>query len=152
MKDKDGNVSYSYGIGLDSTIHKGFKNAFTYAVSKFGSLFNSMIITIKSLFTGKIGISSLSGPVGIYKVVGDQSKEGFAALFYLLAYLSIDVGFINLLPFPAFDGYRAFIIIIEKITKKKVNPKVDAIVNNIGLILLFALMIFITVKDVIKLF
>ena len=151
-KDKDGNISYSYGIALDDTIHKGFKNAVTYGVSKFGSLFNSMIVTIKSLFTGKIGISSLSGPVGIYKVVGDQSKAGFAALFYLLAYLSIDVGFINLLPFPAFDGYRAFIIIIEKITRKKVNPKVDAIVNNIGLVLLFALMIFVTIKDVIKLF
>ena len=152
IKDKDGNVSYSYGIALDDTVYKGFKNAIVYAISKFGSLFNSMIVTIKSLFTGKIGISSLSGPVGIYKVVGDQSKAGFGALFYLLAYLSINVGFINLLPFPAFDGYRGFIIIIEKITGKKVNPKIDAIVNNIGLIILFALMIFITIKDVIKLF
>ena len=73
-------------------------------------------------------------------------------MLYLLAYLSINVGFINLVPFPAFDGYRALIIIIEAITGKKVNAKVDAIVNNIGLFLLFALMIFITIKDILKLF
>ena len=152
IKDKDGNVSYSYGMGLDSKKYHGIKNAFSYATSKFGSTFNSMIVTIKALITGKIGVSALSGPVGIYTIVGAQSKAGLSGLLYLLAYLSINVGFINLIPFPAFDGYRAVIILIEKITGKKVNPKVDAIVNNIGLMLLFALMIFITVKDVLKLF
>lgn len=152
IKDKDGNVSYSYGMGLDSKKYHGIKNSFSYATSKFGSTFNSMIVTIKALITGKIGVSALSGPVGIYTIVGAQSKAGLSGLLYLLAYLSINVGFINLIPFPAFDGYRAVIILIEKITGKKVNPKVDAIVNNIGLILLFGLMIFITVKDVLKLF
>lgn len=152
IKDKEGNVSYSYGIGLDSTKHKGFSNAFKYATSKFGSTFNSMIVTIKALVTGKIGLGALSGPVGIYTIVGSQSKAGLSGLLYLLAYLSINVGFINLIPFPAFDGYRAVVILFETITKKKVNPKVDAIINNIGLMLLFALMIFITVKDVLKLF
>lgn len=152
IKDEDGNVSYSYGMGLDSKKYYGIKNSFSYATSKFGSTFNSMIVTIKALITGKIGVSALSGPVGIYTIVGAQSKAGLSGLLYLLAYLSINVGFINLIPFPAFDGYRAVIILIEKITGKKVNPKVDAIVNNIGLILLFGLMIFITVKDVLKLF
>lgn len=152
IKDKKGNVSYSYGIGMDDTKYYGLKNAFSYATSKFGSILNSMFITIKSLFTGKIGLGSLSGPVGIYSIVGEQSKLGLSGLLYLLAYLSINVGFINLLPFPAFDGYRAVIIIIEKITGKKVNPKIDAIVNNIGLFLIFGLMIFITIKDVLRLF
>lgn len=151
-KDKDGNVSYSYGIGISDKKYHGVLNALKFSTSKFVSTFNSMIITIKALFTGKVGISSLSGPVGIYKIVGEQSKTGAYGLLYLLAYLSINVGFINLLPFPAFDGYRGLTIIIEKITGKQINPKVDAIVNNIGLMILFALMIFITIKDVIKLF
>lgn len=152
IKDKDGNVSYSYGIGISDKKYHGVLNALKFSTSKFVSTFDSMIITIKALFTGKVGISSLSGPVGIYKIVGEQSKTGAYGLLYLLAYLSINVGFINLLPFPAFDGYRGLTIIIEKITGKQINPKVDAIVNNIGLMLLFALMIFITIKDVIKLF
>lgn len=151
-KDKDGNVSYSYGIGISDKKYHGVLNALKFSTSKFVSTFDSMIITIKALFTRKVGISSLSGPVGIYKIVGEQSKTGAYGLLYLLAYLSINVGFINLLPFPAFDGYRGLTIIIEKITGKQINPKVDAIVNNIGLMLLFALMIFITIKDVIKLF
>lgn len=152
ITDKDGNVSYSYGIALDSTKYTGLANSFKYAVSKFGSTFNSMIVTIKCLFTGKIGLNALSGPVGIYSIVGEQSKAGLQGLMYLLAYLSINVGFINLIPFPAFDGYRGLIIIIEKITGKKINAKVDAIINQIGLFLLFALMIYITIKDVLKLF
>lgn len=152
ITDEDGNVSYSYGIGLDDTRYHGLGNAFKYATSKFGSIFNSMIVTIKALFTGKVGLDSLSGPVGIYSIVGSQSKAGLSGLLYLLAYLSINVGFINLIPFPAFDGYRAVIILIERITRKKVNDKVDAIVNQVGLFLLFALMIYITIKDVLRLF
>lgn len=152
VKDKDGKVSYSYGISLDDTKYTGLKNAFSYAVSKFSSIFNSMIITIKALFTGQVGINSLSGPVGIYSIVGQQSKAGLSGLLYLLAYLSVNVGFINLIPFPAFDGYRAVTIVIEKVIGKEINPKVDAIINNIGLILLFGLMIFITIKDIIRLF
>lgn len=152
ITDEDGNVSYSYGIGLDDTRYHGLGNAFKYATSKFGSIFNSMTVTIKALFTGKVGLDSLSGPVGIYSIVGSQSKAGLSGLLYLLAYLSINVGFINLIPFPAFDGYRAVIILIERITRKKVNAKVDAIVNQVGLFLLFALMIYITIKDVLRLF
>ena len=152
IKDKEGNVSYSYGMGLSDKKYYGFGNSVKYAGSKFCSIFKSMIVTIKALFTGKIGLNALSGPVGIYSIVGAQSKVGLSGLLYLLAYLSINVGFINLIPFPAFDGYRAVIILIEKITGKKVNAKVDAIVNQIGLYLLFALMIYITIKDILKLF
>lgn len=152
IKDKEGNVSYSYGMGLSDKKYYGFGNSIKYAGSKFCSIFKSMIVTIKALFTGKIGLNALSGPVGIYSIVGSQSKVGLSGLLYLLAYLSINVGFINLIPFPAFDGYRAVIILIEKITGKKVNAKVDAIVNQIGLYLLFALMIYITIKDILKLF
>lgn len=152
IKDKEGNVSYSYGMRLSDKKYYGFVNSIKYAGSKFCSIFKSMIVTIKALFTGKIGLNALSGPVGIYSIVGAQSKVGLSGLLYLLAYLSINVGFINLIPFPAFDGYRAVIILIEKITGKKVDAKIDAIVNQIGLYLLFALMIYITIKDILKLF
>lgn len=150
--DKKGNKSYAYGFGLSEKKYYGLINSLKYAFNKFISLFKSMFVTIKYLFTGKIGINSLSGPVGIYSIVGQQRKAGAFGLLYLLAYLSINVGFINLIPFPAFDGYRGLITIIETITRKKVNSKVDAIVNNIGLFILFAFMIFITIKDILKLF
>ena len=104
-----------------------------------------------SLFTGKLGFNAVSGPVGIYSVVG-MAKGSMLLLLYLTAYLSINVGFMNLLPFPAFDGGRAFLLIIEKITRKKVPLKVESIINGIGFILLMILMVVITIKDIINLF
>ena len=74
------------------------------------------------------------------------------SLLYLTAYLSINVGFMNILPFPAFDGGQAFLLIIEKIIRKKISMKIKTIINGVGFALLMALMVFITIKDVINLF
>ena len=110
----DGETSYKYGMGLEQEKTKGFLNAFVYTYKKTGSIFKQMFITVKALFTGGVKLSQLSGPVGIYSVVGEQAKTGFANILYLVAFLSINVGFINLLPLPAFDGGRLLFIIIEK--------------------------------------
>ena len=142
---------YFYGISVKTEYKTGFLSALKYSVTKFISIYKSLIVIIISLFTGKLGVDSLSGPVGIYSVVG-IAKSSMYSLLYLTAYLSINVGFMNILPFPAFDGGRAFLLVIEKITKKKVPLKVETIINNIGFFLLMGLMLFITVKDILKLF
>ena len=142
---------YYYGISIKVKTDKGFLPALKYAKEKFVSIYKIMIITIKSLFTGELGFDSLSGPVGIYTVV-DTVKGSLQMILYLTAYLSINIGFMNLLPFPAFDGGRAFLLIIEKIKGSKVNPKFEATINSIGFVLLMALMIIVTIKDIIKLF
>ena len=176
--DKKTDTKY-YGIGIKSTTKNGIKSvfksskkingfsskikyissnfikvigySFKFAFTKFVSIYKSLIIIIISLFTGKLGIDSLSGPVGIYGVVG-QAKSSMYMLIFLTAYLSINVGFMNILPFPAFDGGRAFLLIVEKITKKKVPLKVETLINNIGFMILMALMIFVTIKDVFRMF
>ena len=102
--DKEDN-KYYYGISVKLKNEKGIIPAIKYAKEKFVSIYKSMIIVIKSLFTGKIGVDSLSGPVGIYGVV-DSVRNSFQMILYLTAYLSINIGFMNLLPFPAFDGGR----------------------------------------------
>lgn len=142
---------YYYGISIKVEKDKGFIPAIKYAKEKFVTMYKTMIIVIKSLFTGELGFDSLSGPVGIYTVV-DTVKGSIPMLLYLTAYLSINIGFMNLIPFPAFDGGRAFLLIIEKIKGSKINPKVEATINNVGFIILMFLMIVITIKDVIKLF
>lgn len=142
---------YYYGISIKVEKDKGFIPAIKYAKEKFVTMYKTMIIVIKSLFTGELGFDSLSGPVGIYTVV-DTVKGSIPMLLYLTAYLSINIGFMNLIPFPAFDGGRALLLIIEKIKGSKINPKVEATINNVGFIILMFLMIVITIKDVIKLF
>ena len=111
-----------------------------------------MFKVIGNLFTGNIGLNSLSGPVGIYNVVGEQSKQGFQNVIYLAGYISINVGFVNLIPFPAFDGGRALFLIIEKIRKKPISQKTENTIHSIGFALLMLLIVVITINDIIRLF
>ena len=111
-----------------------------------------MWITVESLFTGGVKVNQLSGPVGIYSIVGEQSRAGLSSILYLMAFLSINVGFINLIPFPAFDGGHILFIVIEKIKGSPVSSKTENMIHTIGLFLLMALMVYITFNDILKLF
>ena len=150
--DNDGNESYKFGIATRYDKEYGFGKSLKYAWNKTISLFGSMWDTLKYLFTGRVGVDQLSGPVGIYSIVDSQAKEGLESVLYLVAYLSINVGIINLLPFPAFDGGRILFLIIEKVFKKPVSKKVENIIHTIGFMLIIALLIYVTFNDVIRLF
>lgn len=152
VTNDNGEESYIYGISLTSKVNKGFFNSIKYSFSKFSSIFKSMFKVIGNLFTGKLGINSLSGPVGIYNVVGEQSKQGFENVIYLCAYISINVGFVNLIPMPAFDGGRALFLLIEKIRKKPISQKTENTIHSIGFVLLMILVVVITINDIIRLF
>lgn len=151
-KESEVTVSKLVGIGAPSEIKKDFLSALKYAFSKFGSIVSTMLLILGSLFTGKLGLSALSGPVGMYSVVGTVASLGFANLIYLTAYLSINLGVLNILPFPAFDGGRVLFVLIEAITRKKVDPKIEGYFHSIGFILIMLLMIYITFQDVLRLF
>ena len=151
-ENEDGTISYKYGIGIGTETKTGILPAIKYAFVKFTSLMTQMILVIGYLFTGKLGISSLSGPVGIFNVVGESAQAGFINLVYLTGFISLNVGFMNLLPIPALDGGRILFLIIEKIKGSKVDAKVENIIHTIGFALLIVLMIVITFNDIIKLY
>ena len=119
---------------------------------KIESVFDSL----KMLITGKYGIDALSGPVGIVNVIGTTYEESvpegslitWMNMLYILILISANVGVMNLLPFPVLDGGRTVFLIIEMITGKRVNPKVEAGVNFAGAVLLVGLMIFVMYKDI----
>lgn len=143
---------YKIGIQAPAGVEKGFLATIKYPFVKLNSLFEQMFIVIGNLFTGKLGLDNLSGPVGIYNIVGEQRAAGFQNIIYLIAFLSVNVGFINLIPFPAFDGGRILFLIIEKIKGSPVNQKVEGYIHTIGFALLILLFIYITFNDIIKLF
>ncbi len=149
---KDKKETYVYGIEMKQKRVRGFGNVLGYTFKKTGSLFKQMGVTVAYLFTGRIRLNQLSGPVGIYSVVGEQRKEGLESILYLIAFLSINVGFINLLPLPAFDGGHILFIIIEAIKGSPVNPELEAKIHTVGLVLLMILMLFVTINDIIRLF
>lgn len=149
---ENGKETYRYGIIMKQKKTKGFGNAFVYTYQKTKSIFKQMFVTIGYLFTGRISLSQLSGPVGIYSIVGEQRSAGIASLIYLTAFLSINVGVINLLPIPAFDGGHILFIIIEKIKGSPVKPELENKIHSIFLILLLILMVVITFNDILRLF
>lgn len=149
---EDGKVSYVYGVGSKIMKYKGLGGSIQYAFLETREILLSMFDTLKYLFTGKLGVNDLSGPVGIYEVVDEQAKYGADSLLYLLAYLSVNVGVINLIPFPAFDGGHILFLLIEKIRRKPVSPNVEATITAVGFVLIMLLMVYVTFHDVLNLF
>ncbi len=153
IKDEEtGAESKLFGIQIDAEDTSNVFKSFVYSIRKFNSIISSMGYTIWGLISGKIGLSALSGPVGIYEVVGETINYGINYFLYILAFLSINVGFINILPFPAFDGGHVLFLIIEKIKGSPVYAKIENTCHLIGFILVFLLMIIVTIRDIIKLF
>lgn len=152
LKEEDVTVSNLVGVGASQEKKYGVVNSLKYAFTKFASIISMMLTILGSLITGKLGLSALSGPVGMYTVVGAAAKYGLANIIYLAAYLSINLGVLNILPFPAFDGGRVVFVGIEAITKKKVNPNVEGMFHTVGFILLMILMLYITFQDILRLF
>ncbi|MBQ9086543.1 MAG: site-2 protease family protein [Clostridia bacterium] len=132
----------------ETTLPNLIKHAYFRSVSTVKMVFDSLI----GLLTGRFGMNAVSGPVGVAEVVGDAAKNGYQNLLYIVTVLSINLGVFNLIPFPALDGGRFLFLIVEGIRRKPINRNVESYINFVGLMILFAFMIFVTVKDVLNLF
>lgn len=146
----DDETVYHYGFSLDATRSKSFFKIITYGFTKTWDLIVQMFYIILYLITGKLSLNSLSGPVGIFNVVSESAKAGFINIIYLIGFLCVNVGFINLLPIPAFDGGRILFMIIEKIKGKPINAKVENTIHAVGLALLMVLMVVVTWNDIVR--
>lgn len=152
VKDEQGNESKVFGIQTTGEVKHGLLNAIKYGFDKFCSTIEQMWLTVVSLFNGGLSVKSLSGPVGIYTVVGASRKSGIQSVLFLIAYLSMNLGLMNILPIPALDGGHVLFLIIEKITGKKINAEIESKITAFFFFLLIALMIYVTIFDIIRIF
>ncbi len=118
----------------------------TYEVTML--TFEGLSTLVTSLFEGESVIDSLSGPIGIAKIVGQTSTYGYAAVLTLVALLSINLAIFNALPLPALDGGRFVVVIIETIIKKRIPFKYYSWANMVGFSLLLLLLVVVTVNDI----
>ncbi|GHU62556.1 zinc metalloprotease [Clostridia bacterium] len=125
-----------------------FFKSFGYGAQATVSMARMMYEVLGDLVTGQAGIDQLTGPVGIVKTVGDSARYGFIYLVQLTALISLNLGIVNLLPFPALDGGRLIFLLIRKITGKAITDKIEGRVHLIGILILFGFMALITVQDV----
>lgn len=146
------NKSGMYIIGVNNHkvtnpgIFESVKQGTKELVGMIGQTFRSF----KMLFTGQVNFKEdVGGPVTIIKMTSEAAKMGIWNLMNLTAFLSVQIGIFNLIPFPALDGGHIFAVLIEAITRKKIPSKVLDIVNTIGFILLMAFMAIVVLKDII---
>lgn len=150
-------------ISIDFYVQPIEKNVGTYiaetcksTVSVVRMVYASLIGLIK----GQFGINEVSGPVGLVSAVTTVAQKGLETgildalmgIIYVMMVISVNLGVVNMLPFPALDGGRFLFLLIEAIFKKPIPRKVERIVNTVGLALLLLLTAVITVKDVFQLF
>lgn len=103
---------------------------------------------LAGLFQGQNMSDQVAGPVGIAVLTGQISSLGWIYLLQFVALLSLNLAFINILPLPALDGGRLLFIVIEKITGRPTKAKIEAVIHNIGFILLLALIAVVTFQDI----
>lgn len=151
-ENEDG--EYMIGVQQDSASRKikdiSLLEAIPYGTQKMVSSVSMIFEALGKLVQG-IGLNSLSGPVGIYKVTSDITQEGWLSTLALVGLLSVNVGIFNLLPIPILDGGRIFILLIEALIGRKLSERVQNAVMMAGLILLVGIMLLATWNDISRL-
>lgn len=152
-----------YLLGVLSPAKNEKANVFTalqYGLYEVKFWISTTMESLKMLVSGKVGMEELSGPVGIVNMVGDTYEQTKSAGFLIVLLemmnigilLSANLGVMNLLPLPALDGGRLVFLVIEAVRGKRVPPEKEGMIHFAGLMLLFALMIFVMFNDIKRIF
>lgn len=140
-------------IGISGTTRFDFFGGIGNAFVLFWNSITTVFVTLGALFSNsQITINELSGPVGIFAVIKQYLATDPITFLSFVGLISANIGLVNLLPLPALDGGRIVFIGYELITKKKVNKKVETTLINIVFWLVMILFVYITFKDIIRLF
>ena len=140
---------YYVGVILKEA-DKTFLNNVYYAFWDTRDFSISIVDNLKLLFSGKVKMNQLMGPIGIS---GEVAKtNGVKEFVYLLALISLSLGVTNLLPFPPLDGGRAVILLMEGIRKKPLKEDIEIKIQLIGFALIIFLAIYISYKDILRIF
>ncbi len=113
------------------------------------SIFLALSGLVKGIFIGEWGrLSEVTGPVGVFGIVGEAAKAGPVYLLELFGLISINLAVVNSFPFPALDGGRIAILLIRKIIRRPISVRVEGLINAVGLIFLLFLMLVVTIRDI----
>lgn len=129
-----------------------FGNVVKHAFFRSFSTVKVIIDSLVDLISGRYGADAVSGPVGMAGAVGEATKSGPDSLLYLFTLITMNLGVFNLLPLPALDGGRIIFLVIEGIRRKPLKREFEQFINTAGIMVLMALMVFVTIKDIFNLF
>ncbi|MBU6500820.1 MAG: site-2 protease family protein [Patescibacteria group bacterium] len=139
------------GAGREN-IFSAFWDGLKYSFVMSGLVLQAFYQLLKSLVLHASLLPGVVGPVGIFSVAEETGSIGLIYLIQLISVISLNLAVINLLPLPALDGGRIFMILLEKIKGSPISRKTEAIVNSFGFAFLITLMVLLTIRDVSHLF
>ena len=150
-----------YGITFGSD-EKTVGGVLSYTVDSSASVVQSVWLSLKMLIFGEVSLNEIGGPVMIVQTMSETAKqspgiaEAILSMIYFGGFIAINLAVMNMLPIPALDGGRSFALLItafvEKITRKKINPKYEGYIHGIGMILLLIFMALVMFKDIFRIF
>lgn len=146
------NLQEQISVRFNTKLEKSFMTAISSSMYKTVYYIELMFKTVSQLVTGKIGSDALGGPVMVITMVGEAAESGFLSLLSLAAFISINLGFMNLLPIPALDGSKLIFLMIEGIRGKALPVEKEGYIHFIGFVFLIGFMLFITYKDILRVF
>lgn len=139
-------------VGITCKVSHNVFRAIVNGASGAWDMTVMMVDAFKQLFASGDFVNQVSGPVGIVSAVSETTTYGGVYYVYLVALISLNLAFINLLPFPALDGGRIIFVIIRLITGKAITDKMEGTVHMIGMMCLLGLFVFVTWNDITRLF
>ena len=162
-ENEDGSTGLYYGFHLTYAVEPPtFLNHLSYSWKQTVQFVRLVWQSLGMLLRGEATVKDLSGPVGIVEVMaetGESSESTSDAIFniaYLGAFIAVNLALMNMLPIPALDGGRVFLLLvtglIELLTRKKLDPKYEGAIHATGMALLLALMAFVMINDVVRIF
>lgn len=137
-------------IGIIPHSEQSISSAIRGGFEKTGTFLKLMFEFVGMIFKGKVSTNDLSGPVGVVREIGVQAQLGIYNVLYILGFISVNLGFFNLLPIPALDGSRVVFLLIELVRGKPIDPNKEGFIHFVGFVLLISLMLVVTYKDIIK--
>ena len=150
-----------YGITFGSD-EKTVGGVLSYTVDSSASVVQSVWLSLKMLIFGEVSLNEIGGPVMIVQTMSETAQrspgiaEAILSMIYFGGFIAINLAVMNMLPIPALDGGRSFALLItafvEKITRKKINPKYEGYIHGIGMILLLIFMALVMFKDIFRIF
>ena len=146
-------LGYNYlGITMTPTrIRYGFIGSIGQSFRYIGSIVRSTFSFFGTLFHGQVQSTDVAGPVGTIAYISEAVRYGLETVLQFAVLINVSLGIFNLLPIPALDGGRLVFLIVEAVRGKPIDAEKEGMVHFIGLIALFALIIFLTYNDIMTL-
>ena len=136
----------------DIFVSYGFFESLKLGVIRSYDFSKLIFVSLGKLISGSAPTDQVGGPIMIVKTTADSADSGFSALLFFIAIISINLAVFNLLPIPVLDGGHLFILLVESITRRKINERIINGFQTVGLLLLLSLMAFAFYNDITKLF